>query len=92
MKKRQRKTKSKSKKSKSKKSKAKKHKYHRIKHHGKLVILLTSKIVLVFIAFIIGLYVGNLVSDPPLLIFIAAIVGLVIYLLGIFHVIKWLKI
>lgn len=69
-----------------------KSKYHRIKHHGKLLVLLTSKIVILFLAFIIGLFIGYRISEPPLLIFIAGIIGIVLYLLGVLHVVKWLKI
>jgi len=75
-----------------KKPKPQKAKYHKLKHHGKLLILLTSKLILVFISFLIGLYIGRIFADPPILIMIAFIVGIGLYLLSVLHVIKWLQI
>jgi uncharacterized membrane protein YjjP (DUF1212 family) len=75
-----------------KKSKSKKRKTSRIHHHGKLFVLLPSRLALAFGAFLIGLYLGYLFADPPLLILIAFVVGIFLYLFSILHVIKWLKI
>ncbi len=70
----------------------KKKRFHRIKHHGKLFLLITSKLVLVFAAFLIGLYIGHFFSNPPILILIAFAIGIILYLVSILHIIKWLNI
>jgi F0F1-type ATP synthase assembly protein I len=75
-----------------KRIKSKKSHSHRLKHHGKLLILLTSKLILIFISFLIGMYIGSLFADPPILIMIAFIVGIGLYLLSVLHVIRWLEI
>jgi hypothetical protein len=63
-----------------------------IKHHSKLLLLLGSKIIIAFVAFLIGLYIGSFAKDTYVVLFIAFTIACVLYLLSIVHVVKWLKI
>lgn len=63
-----------------------------VKHHAKLLTLIVSKLVLAFLSFSIGIYIGSAVSEPRLAILIAFVIAILIYVLSIMHVMKWLKI
>jgi len=70
----------------------KNHAIHRRHHHIKLATLFTSKIILSFLAFTVGLYVGSLTHNTFIAILVAFGLGILLYLMSILHVIDWLKI
>jgi len=64
----------------------------RVKHHFKLAGLFASKLIMSFVAFIIGLYLGSLIADTFTALFIGVVIAALIYLLFVLHIIDWFNI